>query len=363
MFYILCSCAIMLLKVNSIIIYGLVTFIISTILYPFYIRFLQYIKAGKTIRDDAVTWDKASIFQSLHAHKQWTPTMWWWFFLIIVLFMVLVSFIPYQLDRVNNTLFNRQETYILLFWFFSMWLIWLVDDILNIKWYGRVKWLSAWSKMAWMILFAGFITYWFYSILWVDWVLLRPGMKIYLWLWFIPFSFLLTLFITHAINIIDGLDGVAWGMMSIVLSTLALVTFLNQTYIATSLIVVVIAVLVSFLRYNINPAKIFMWDSGAFALWGFLSSLILLLNMREGIFIPFVILFALFIIELLSSFLQILSKKILKKKIFAIAPFHHLCEYYGMKEYTVVMRFWMIQFLLALVALIVILYIESLLLS
>jgi phospho-N-acetylmuramoyl-pentapeptide-transferase len=65
--------------------------------------------------------------------------------------------------------------------------------------------------------------------------------------------------------------------------------------------------------------------------------------MREGIFIPFVILFGLFVIELLSSFIQILSKKILKRKMFAIAPFHHLCEYYGMKEYTVVMRFWMIQ--------------------
>jgi len=353
----------MLLKVNSIIIYGLVTFIISTILYPFYIRFLQYIKAGKTIRDDSVTWEKASIFQSLHGHKQWTPTMWWWFFLVIVLFMILVSFIPYHFDWVNNTLINRKETYILLFGFFSMWLIGLIDDILNIKWYGRVKWLSAWSKMSWMVLFAWFITYRFYIILWVDWLLLRPGMKISLWLRFVPFSFLLTLFITHAINITDWLDWLAWGMMSIVLSTLALVTFLNQTYIATSLIVVVIAVLLSFLWYNINPAKVFMGDSWAFALWWFLSSLVLLLNMREGIFIPFVILFCLFIVELLSSFFQILSKKLLKRKLFVIAPFHHLCEYYGMKEYTVVMKFWMIQWLLSLVSLILILYIESLLLS
>ena len=128
-----------------------------------------------------------------------------------------------------------------------------------------------------------------------------------------------------------------------VLATLALVTFLNQTYIATSLIVIVVAVLVSFLWYNINPAKIFMGDSGAFALGGLLSSLILLLNMREGIVIPFIILFALFIIELLSSFLQIFWKKFFKRKLFAIAPFHHLWEYRGMKEYTVVMKFWMIQ--------------------
>ena len=128
-----------------------------------------------------------------------------------------------------------------------------------------------------------------------------------------------------------------------VLATLALVTFLNQTYIATSLIVIVVAVLVSFLWYNINPAKIFMGDSGAFALGGLLSSLILLLNMREGIVIPFIILFALFINELLSSFLQIFWKKFFKRKLFAIAPFHHLWEYRGMKEYTVVMKFWMIQ--------------------
>jgi phospho-N-acetylmuramoyl-pentapeptide-transferase len=65
--------------------------------------------------------------------------------------------------------------------------------------------------------------------------------------------------------------------------------------------------------------------------------------MREGIFIPFVILFGLFIVELLSSFTQIIFKKVYHKKLFAIAPFHHLCEYYGMKEYTVVMKFRMIQ--------------------
>lgn len=353
----------MLLKVNSIILYGLITFILSTIAYPWYIRFLQRIKAGKTIRESDVTGDTASIFQSLHAHKQWTPTMWWGFFLIIVLCMVVISFIPYNLDWVNNTLFNRQETYILLFWFFSMGLIGLLDDILNIKSYGSVKGLSAWSKMAGMILFAGFITYRFYIPLWVDWLTLWPWMKLHLWFWFIPFSFLLTLFITHAINIADGLDGLAGGMMSIVFSTLAIVTFLNQTYIATSLIVIVIAVLFSFLRYNINPAKVFMWDSGAFSLWWLLSSLVLLLNMREGIFIPFVILFGLFIVELLSSFLQIFSKKYFHRKLFTIAPFHHLCEYYGMKEYTVVMKFWMIQGLLASVSIILILYIESLLLS
>ena len=131
--------------------------------------------------------------------------------------------------------------------------------------------------------------------------------------------------------------------MTIVLGALTLVTFLNQTYISTTLLVVVSATLLSFLRYNISPAKIFMGDSGAFALGGLLSSLVLMLNMRVGIFIPFVILFLLFIVELLSSFLQILWKKYRKKKLFAIAPLHHLREHQGMKEHSIVMKFRMIQ--------------------
>ncbi len=349
-----------IVKINSILLYGLITFVVSTLLYPYYIRFLQRIKAWKTIREDDISGQKSTIFSALHAHKAGTPTMWWGFFLIMVLVMVLLSIIPYQLWWISNTLINRQETYILLFGFFSMGVIGLIDDILNIKSYGAVKWLSASAKMIGMTVFAAFISYRFYVPLWVDWVMLWPGMKIGLWIRFVPLSFLFTLFVTHAINIVDGLDGLAAGMMSIVLSTLAIMMFMNQTYIATSLIVVVIAVLISFLRYNINPAKLFMWDSGAFSLWWLLASLILLLNMREGIFIPFVILFGLFIVDLLSSFLQIGYKKIFHKKLFPIAPLHHLFEYRGMKEYTVVMKFWMIQGLLAIVALIVILYVDFL---
>lgn len=357
----LCIIVTMLLKVNSILLFGLVTFVLSTILYPWYIRFLTKIKAWKTIREDDVSGQKSTIFASLHGHKAGTPTMWGGFFLVMVLIMVVLSLIPQQLWWINNTLISRQETYILLFGFFSMGIIGLIDDVLNIRWYGRVKWLNAWSKMLGMTLFAGFISYRFYVPLGVDWIILRPGMKIVLGWWFVPLTFVFTLFVTHAINITDWLDGLAAGMMSMILATLSVVTFLNSTYIATSLIVIVVAVLFSFLWYNINPAKIFMGDSGAFALGGLLSSLILLLNMKEGIIIPFVILFALFIIELLSSFLQMGSKKFFKKKLFPIAPLHHLFEYYGMKEYTVVMRFWMIQGLLAIIAIVVILYIDILL--
>jgi UDP-GlcNAc:undecaprenyl-phosphate GlcNAc-1-phosphate transferase len=81
-----------------------------------------------------------------------------------------------------------------------------------------------------------------------------------------PLSFLFILFVTHAINITDGLDGLAGGICSMIIAVLAAMTFWAHIYTATAILVIVIAVLVAFLWYNIHPARVFMGDSGAFAL-------------------------------------------------------------------------------------------------
>ena len=75
-----------------------------------------------------------------------------------------------------------------------------------------------------------------------------------------------------------------------------------------------------------------------------------------SIFIPFLILFAIFFIELGSSFLQIIWKKRRKRKLFAIAPYHHLLEHIGRKETTIVMKFWFVQAILAAITLIMLFY-------
>jgi len=92
--------------------------------------------------------------------------------------------------------------------------------------------------------------------------------------------FFSTIAIVNAINFTDGLDGLAGGMNGVVLLVLAVATFLNQTYLTTTVLGICIAVLVAFLFYNINPAKVFMGDSGAFALGGIISTTVYLLNMR-----------------------------------------------------------------------------------
>mgnify|MGYP001652390304 FL=1 len=348
-----------LVKLSQILFYALVSFGISLLLYPAYIRLLQRVKAGKTIRENAATGEKSEIFSKMHAHKQGTPTMGGGMFLIVMLVMILGSFLLQHFGWIGNSLWNAKESYIILFGFFSMGLIGLVDDFLNIKNYGKVKGLSARAKLIGMVIFSAWISYRFYVKLGIDYINLWPiAWKIEVWILFPILTFIATITIVNAINITDGLDGLAGGTMAIILVSLAIVTFLNGTYIATTVVCILVAVLVAFLFFNINPAKVFMGDSGAFALGGLLASLIYLLNMRFWILIPFLIIFGIFIVELCSSFLQIFWKKVFKKKLFTVAPFHHLLEYKGMHETTIVMKTRLVQAILAIAGVLLI-FVES----
>ena len=342
---------------NLILILGftLATFVITMILYPLYIKLLKKRKAGKTIRSNTATWDKAVIFSKLHEHKAWTPTMGWWLFLFMMLLMVWVSWISQKLWRTNNYLWNRQETYIILFWFFSMWLIWLIDDILNIRGVGKVKGLNMRAKMFGLVLFSGWISYRFYRVLWIDYINLSPAFWIiHLWRWFPIFTFIATIFIVNAVNITDWLDWLAGWLNIFVLLTFAVALFISQRYLATTVLWICISTLVAFMFFNINPAKIFMWDSWAFCLWWLIAATAYLLNMKIWIFIPACIVFLIFIIDLCTSWLQMFWKKVFHHKLFPIAPFHHYLEYKWIKEYTIVMYMWLIQTILTVTAIIVI---------
>lgn len=347
----------MLFKLSSILLYTLTAFFLALALYPSYIALLRKLKIGKQIRDDAVTGEKASIFHGLHRHKAWTPTMWGWLVLLIVVLMVGLSYLIQYRGITNNALVTRQETYIILFALLSMWLLGLIDDWMNILGKQWIKGMTARFKILWMCLFAGFISYWFYVKLWVTALNFRP-----LWWeidlsWAMPvFTFLFTISLANAINITDGLDGLAAWLLLIVLGVLWIMTFVAQWYLATTVVGVVLWCLIAFLRFNINPAKIFMGDSGALAFGWLIATLVYLLNIKFGVFIPFLILMGIFWVELLSSFLQIFWKKIFKRKLFSVAPIHHLLEHRGYPEATIVMKLWVVQGVLAVIALIALLY-------
>jgi len=342
-------------RLNYIIIIWIISFILTFVLYPFFIKFLYKFKVGKTLREDATSGWKASIFNELHKKKAWTPTMWAVLILLVVAIIVVLSIVLNKLWYLKYSLFNQRETYIILFAFFSMWILWLIDDYLNIKWIGKVKWLTAKMKLIWMFLFSAFIAYWFYFKLWIDYIIIWHTI-VHIWIIYFIFMFIFTVFIVNAVNITDWLDWLAWWILVMILSVLSVMTFFQHWYIATWLLSLIVASLVAFLWYNINPAKVFMWDSWSLAFGWLISSVVYLLGIKLWIWIIIIPLFLIIFIELFSSFLQILWKKIFKRKLFTIAPFHHNLEKKWYAEYTIVMKLWLIQGVLSLISILIFFY-------
>lgn len=361
----------MLFKLNWIIIYSLLSFVLTLISFPIVIKILKNLKAGIINRELSATGDEAVIFNELHKKKNGTPTMWGIVFIVVMTIMLIWSYFLREYDFINHWLVERWETYILLFGFYSLWILGLVDDWTKISKNTKVNWLWAIFKLVIMIWFAAFISYRFNAVLWVDYINLWPFdttlhfySSIYdfgFWkfqgnLLLIFITFFVTLSLINAINITDGLDGLVWWMIAMNFVILAVISFLLNWYLATAVIGILIGMLAAYLRYNISPAKIFMWDSGSLALGWITSCLLYLISIKIWFAIPFLIMTLLFWIELLSSALQIFWKKVFKRKLFLIAPFHHLLEKIWIPETSIVMRFWLLQAVLASITLIMVIY-------
>lgn len=342
-------------RLNYILIAWIVSFFLTFLLYPIYIKLLKKCKAGKTIREDATSWGRAKIFSALHQWKKGTPTMWWALILLVTFLIVIFTIFLQMKWYVKYSLLNRRETYVILFAFFSMWILWFLDDFLNIKWVWKVKWLTAKMKLIWMFLFSAFIAYWMHFQLWADYIILWQS-EIYIWFFYFLLTFIFTVKLVNAVNITDGLDWLAWWLLVLVLLALGIMTYFQGWNIATTLLAVISSSLVAFLWYNINPAKIFMWDSGALAFGWLIASVIYLLWFSLGIWIIIIPLLLIFFVELFSSFFQIFWKKVFKKKLFYLSPFHHNLEYKWYAEHTIVMKFWLIQIVLSILSLIIFFY-------
>jgi len=178
----------------------------------------------------------------------------------------------------------------------------------------------------------------------------------------IPLWIVVVVGASNAVNLTDGLDGLAIGISAIVLFTLAIIAYLTgiadiTRYLgvpfvpeANELTVVISALLgasVGFLWYNSHPADVFMGDTGSLAIGGVIGMIAICIR-RE---VLLVILGGIFVIEAASVILQVASFKLRGKRIFKMAPLHHHFEQLGWHETKIVIRFWIVGVLLALVAL------------
>ena len=166
---------------------------------------------------------------------------------------------------------------------------------------------------------------------------LWPGIFDGVWVLAVPVSFLVTAGTINAVNITDGLDGLAGGSFLISLAVSMILVPMNE--LNARVMIELFAMTSGFLFFNLRPAKTFMGDTGSHFLGGALAAL-LVMNGRTLAIVPAGFIF---IIEMLSSALQIFTIRKLGRKIFLMAPLHHHLQKLGLDETAVTIRFWLVH--------------------
>lgn len=302
-----------------------------------YHQLLVHLGMRKRLRDETADGKNATIFKKLHQGKEGTPTMGGVLIWLTVGLIVIASPVAQWLGITRFSLLTREETYLPVFTLIATALLGLVDDYLNIRGKGA-KGLKVKPKFLWLTLFALLGGLWFYFKLGYDFIHI-PGLgDVQIGAWYILLFTFIIVASANAVNITDGLDGLAAGLIVITFTALGLIAYLQGLVILTSFCSLIVGATLAFLWFNIPPALFYMGDTGALALGATMGVIAMLTN--SVIILPFVAL--IFVVEALSSLVQLAWKKFFGKKIFIIAPLHHHFEALGWKEEKVVMRFWIV---------------------
>lgn len=316
--------------VEQIFMLGLMSFLISMVLTPLYTNAAFAGKWWKKARTTAVTGEKAAVYQKLHAakHARNVPTMAGMIFVLSTIVVTLTGNL------------SRSETWLPLAGLAGAGLIGLFDDILNINSLGRgIAGMRAKVKSL-LLLGVSFVGgWWFFAKLGITAAHI-PFVGSWELGWLIVPLFMLVIFATaNAVNITDGLDGLAGGLSVFAFSAYALIAFAEKKYGLSGFCLTIVGALLSYTWFNIYPARFFMGDVGSFALGTALGIVAMLTN--TIFLLPIIGL--VFVVETGSVVLQIASKKLRHgKKIFLSSPIHHHFEAIGWPETKITMRFWVV---------------------
>jgi phospho-N-acetylmuramoyl-pentapeptide-transferase len=312
---------------------------------PHLIAFLQRLKMSQYVRSEG---------PQTHLKKTGTPTMGGIFFILSISVAVLL----WQ-D------FHNEKVWLCVWAFVSLGVVGFIDDYLKAKRKNNDG-LPAWGKLAGQFIVALTVTLMLYNSgeeeitkLYIPFfknAVLDLGV-----LW-IPFSILLIMGESNAVNFTDGLDGLASGLLMLMFLVLAVLCYLSgrsdfSAYLAipyingagelTVLCLAAAGACIGFLWFNAHPAEIFMGDVGSLAMGGLIATISLIIKKEIMVLIAG----GVFVLEIVSVILQVLSYKLTKKRIFKMSPLHHHFEQLGWNETKIVIRFWILGGMFTVIAL------------
>jgi phospho-N-acetylmuramoyl-pentapeptide-transferase len=309
------------------------------------IEALRKLKIGQSIRIDG---------PATHLVKTGTPTMGG----IFIIGSVVIAMLLWG-DLSNSMV------WLILFSLVAFGAIGFIDDYLKVSRHNSAG-LSAWAKLVGQFVVALAIVLYLYftgdgevTELYIPFFK-NPVIDIG-WLW-IPFGILLIMGESNAVNFSDGLDGLLAGLLILVFITLAILAYISgrtdySEYLGISYIqgageltvfcLAIVGALIGFLWFNCHPAETFMGDVGSLSMGGVVAVISLIIKKE----ILILIIGGVFVLEIASVIIQVISFKLRKKRVFKMAPLHHHFELSGWAETKVVVRFWILGGLFAIIAL------------
>jgi phospho-N-acetylmuramoyl-pentapeptide-transferase len=324
---------------------ALTTLLICFIFGPKIIEALKRLKVGQPVREDG---------PATHLAKTGTPTMGG----IFIILSVVIAMIFW-------TDFDSGMVWLTLGAFVAFGIVGFIDDYLKVTKHNSGG-LPARAKLVFQFIIAIAVMLILYNtgdeeITWLYLPFLKNPVLDMGVLW-IPFGVLLIVAESNAVNFSDGLDGLLAGLLILVFITLAILTYLSgradySSYLGipyipgagelTVFCLAAVGACVGFLWFNSNPADVIMGDVGSLSLGGVVAVISLIIK-KEALIL---IIGGVFVLEIASVIIQVVSFKLRKKRVFKMAPIHHHFELSGWAENKVVIRFWILGGLFAIIAL------------
>jgi phospho-N-acetylmuramoyl-pentapeptide-transferase len=319
---------------------AVLAFVIAMALTPIYTKLAFKYKWWKQARETSVTGEVAQVFRKLHLAKHAThiPTM------AGVIGIIAVTIV--------TLLFNlsRSQTYLPLAALLAAGGVGLLDDIINIRGDGTGK-TGLRSRLKFGLITAVALAgaLYFYYKLGYNLIHIPAVGDFSIGLFYIPLFVIVVVSTANAVNITDGLDGLSGGLLATAFGAYGVIAYFQANFGIAAFCAAMVGAILAYTWFNIFPARFMMGDSGSFAFGTALGVVAMLTN---SVFV-LPIIGAVFVIEAGSSLLQIVSKKVFKRKIFKIAPLHHDLEARGWPEAKVTMRFWVIGQMVGAIGLII----------
>ncbi len=318
-----------MLGLRNLTITTLIAFVLVMVMGPILLPLLHKFKFGQTVRDDG---------PQTHLAKTGTPTMGGVMLIISILITTILR------SKLNSDVFMA------LLCMLGFGVVGLLDDYVKIK-KERSLGLTPMQKIIMQVLLAVVISVYRYKTIGQGDQFIIPFINIGLsvGILYIPIMVIIILGTVNAVNLTDGLDGLASGITAIVSMFFLIFAFavVNNSEIS-QLSAATLGACLGFLWFNVNPAKVFMGDTGSMALGGAVAAFAIFTN--SALIIPIV--GGIYFAEALSVIIQVLYFKKTRKRIFKMAPLHHHFEQCGWPETKVVFIFWIVSVVLALVGVI-----------